>query len=86
MNKWEKCYSRSGCPYYLNFRTMRSQWEHPYFAQVLTEAADYNDVIYAAYRTALKLLHIRNNHHLQSLDVDKISNAFSETSLCTASE
>lgn len=25
--------------------------------------ADYCDVIYAAYRTALKLLHIRNNLH-----------------------
>lgn len=24
---------------------------------------DYNEVIYAAYRTALKLLHIRNNLH-----------------------
>lgn len=28
-------------------------------------SADYNDVIYAAYRTALKLLHIRNNHHCE---------------------
>ncbi|CAH1774577.1 unnamed protein product [Owenia fusiformis] len=76
LDNWEQSETSNGIPYYLNHKTERTQWDHPFFVKTLEELDDFNNVRYAAYRTALKLRFIQKRLCLDLLDIHTIHEVF----------
>ncbi|XP_013410971.1 dystrophin-like, partial [Lingula anatina] len=78
LDGWEKSETRNGVPYYINHKSERTQWDHPFLSKTLEELAEFDDVRYAAYRTAIKLRFLQKRLKLDLITLPMISRAFDD--------
>ncbi|XP_064605493.1 dystrophin-like [Liolophura sinensis] len=64
---WERTEQSNGVPYYLNHKTERTSWDHPYYDKLMTELREMDNIKYAAYRTAMKLRHLQKRLRLHQV-------------------
>lgn len=52
---WERRVAASKVPYFIDHTTNKTKWDHPKFTNMLNTLNSVHQVVYSAYRTALKL-------------------------------
>ena len=69
--EWGRKVTReSHVPYFLHHISKKSQWDHPAYSQMMDTAARcYDDIRFAAYRTAFKLQHVQKTLALDKVDL-----------------
>lgn len=78
---WERAETESGIPYYINHHTEKAQWDHPHISEVLRDTDGFNDIRYAAYRTAVKLRAMQQTTQMNMVQVDIVRQAFVDMGL-----
>lgn len=76
MEDWERQETATGIPYYINHRLEKTQWDHPEMVQMIEKLALYNDIKYAAYRTAAKLIFLQKELLFSNIHISMLSGAF----------
>ncbi|XP_055342191.1 LOW QUALITY PROTEIN: uncharacterized protein LOC129590815 [Paramacrobiotus metropolitanus] len=70
---WQRGDSPAGIPFYINHKEQTTHWDHPLLTKIFAEdIASYNDVRYAAYRTALKFRTLSNRLQLHQIKLSTI--------------
>ncbi|GAB1606543.1 dystrophin-like isoform X2, partial [Argonauta hians] len=77
-NGWEKMETSNRIPYYLSCMTERTSWDHPLYSKVMEELSEFNNIRFAAYRTAMKLRYLQQKLNLDLVPIDKVRNVFKQ--------
>ncbi|ELU06442.1 hypothetical protein CAPTEDRAFT_228293 [Capitella teleta] len=72
-NMWSRRLTSSGMPYYVHTKREVSQWDHPMYARLFEDFAEFGAIKYAAYRTALKLRYLQKKLQFDLVDLKAFS-------------
>ncbi|KAK3091444.1 hypothetical protein FSP39_019885 [Pinctada imbricata] len=61
---------------YGNDTTDVTSWDHPYMLKILQELGTYNEIRYAAYRTAFKIRHIQTRLRMHQIHLSAVEDTF----------
>ncbi|ODM96852.1 Dystrophin, isoform D [Orchesella cincta] len=78
---WERALTTAKVPYYINHQTQTTQWDHPHMTDLLSSLAEYNEVRFSAYRTALKLRSVQKAIRLDKLSLKNVIETFDSLGL-----
>ncbi|XP_076371718.1 dystrophin-like isoform X2 [Tachypleus tridentatus] len=78
---WERAVSGNKVPYYINHLSETTHWDHPKMVELMESLAEYNNVRYSAYRTAMKLRTVQKQLCLDLLNLNNLINAFDQHGL-----
>ncbi|XP_076307918.1 dystrophin-like isoform X3 [Tachypleus tridentatus] len=78
---WERAVSGNKVPYYINHLSETTHWDHPKMIDLMESLAEYNDVRYSAYRTAMKLRIVQKRLSLDLINLNNVINAFDQHGL-----
>ncbi|KAK3089530.1 hypothetical protein FSP39_004327 [Pinctada imbricata] len=73
---WERAVSGNKVPYYINHSTTTTHWDHPVMTALMENLTDFNNVRFAAYRTAMKLRMLQKKLRLDLLPMKVAIEAF----------
>ncbi|CAF2041330.1 unnamed protein product [Rotaria magnacalcarata] len=71
---WQRAASINKIPYYINHSDQTTSWDHPKMHELMASFANFNDIRFSAYRTAMKL---RTLQKCLCLDLTSLSNIIS---------
>ncbi|XP_036361138.1 dystrophin-like isoform X3 [Octopus sinensis] len=77
-NGWEKMETSNRIPYYLSCMTERTSWDHPLYSKIMEELSEFNNIRFAAYRTAMKLRYLQQKLNLDLVPIDKVRSVFKQ--------
>uniref|UniRef100_F1KPP3 Dystrophin-1 n=1 Tax=Ascaris suum TaxID=6253 RepID=F1KPP3_ASCSU len=70
---WQRAVSSANhLPYYINHETEMTQWDHPVMVEIMEKLANFNQVKFSAYRTAMKLRAIQKRLCLDLLSLQEL--------------
>uniref|UniRef100_A0A915ACG1 Dystrophin n=1 Tax=Parascaris univalens TaxID=6257 RepID=A0A915ACG1_PARUN len=70
---WQRAVSSTNhLPYYINHETEMTQWDHPVMVEIMEKLANFNQVKFSAYRTAMKLRAIQKRLCLDLLSLQEL--------------
>ncbi|XP_035715809.1 dystrophin isoform X4 [Folsomia candida] len=78
---WERAVTAAKVPYYVNHQTETTQWDHPKMSELLGSLAEYNEVRFSAYRTALKLRALQKELKIDRLPLKTVVETFDSLGL-----
>ncbi|KAL8577752.1 hypothetical protein ACOMHN_001621 [Nucella lapillus] len=78
MRGWECQETDRGVPFFIHKTDGKTDWDHPYYTKVIEELDAYQEVRYAAYRTALKLRHLQKKFGLHLLSLQYLQAVFAD--------
>lgn len=78
---WERSVAVNKVPYYINHATETTHWDHPKMTELLNVLADFNNIRFAAYRTAMKLRLLQKKLCMDLLEMSMAVDSFDQHSL-----
>ncbi|XP_058463771.1 dystrophin isoform X8 [Malaya genurostris] len=73
---WERATTPATVPYYINHEREDTHWDHPEMIELMKLLAEFNNVRFSAYRTALKLRTVQKRLAFDQLAMDVTIEAF----------
>jgi len=70
--RWERRVATSRVPYFIDHDSNKTIWDHPKFIELLKEMTCINQVVFSAYRTALKLRVIQKKLGIDLLMLEQL--------------
>ncbi|XP_052832324.1 dystrophin isoform X2 [Octopus bimaculoides] len=80
-NPWERSVAINKVPYYINHATETTHWDHPKMTELLNVLADFNNIRFAAYRTAMKLRLLQKKLCMDLLEMSMAVDSFDQHGL-----
>ncbi|KAG9508658.1 Utrophin, partial [Fragariocoptes setiger] len=78
---WERRVAASKVPYFIDHLNGSISWDHPRFTELMVCLNNYNDVIFSAYRTAIKLRVIQSRLGLSCIMLETLQDTFKQCHL-----
>lgn len=69
---WERRVATSKIPYFVDHKTNKTHWDHPKFDDLLKTMSCVNQIVFAAYRTALKLRMVQKRLGIDLLMLEQL--------------
>jgi hypothetical protein len=83
--KWERRVATSKVPYFIDHETNKTLWDHPKFTKILDSMSECKQVVFAAYRTAMKLRIVQKSLGIDKLMLEQLKEFFKQFDLVVAS-
>lgn len=83
---WERRVAASKVPYFVDHSSEVTNWDHPAFSELMSSLNGYNEIIYSAYRTAMKLRAIQKRLGIDLLMLETFQEIFDEFGLRAKNE
>lgn len=83
---WERRVAASKAPYFVDHRTNKTKWDHPKFSDLLNSMNSVQQVIFSAYRTALKLRFVQRKFGIDLLMLEHLKDILDSFAFTKLSE
>ncbi|CAF1072993.1 unnamed protein product [Rotaria sordida] len=78
---WQRAIALNKIPYYINHSDQTTSWDHPKMHELMQSFANFNDIRFSAYRTAMKLRTLQKRLCLDLTLLNNIISVFDENEI-----
>ncbi|CAF1638565.1 unnamed protein product, partial [Adineta ricciae] len=81
---WQRAISANKIPYFINHSDQTTSWDHPKILELMRSFANFNDIRFSAYRTAMKLRALQKRLCLDLTSLSDIIGVFEQEEVTDA--